>query len=156
MADMVFWSARRLASAIRRRKVGAAELLERYLDRVARYNPALNAIVACDLAGARQRAKAADEALARGETWGPLHGLPMTIKESYDVVGMPTTWGLSRLKDNRPSRNALAVERHERPRQTSAANYSKGAQGGRGLHPVVTTGIMPMHFWMYFRPGAGP
>ena len=111
MADMVFWSARRLASAIRRRKVGAAELLERYLDRVARYNPALNAIVACDLAGARKRAKAADEALARGETWGPLHGLPMTIKESYDVVGMPTTWGLSRLKDNRPSRNALAVER---------------------------------------------
>src|SRR5262249_8357495 len=50
-------------------------------------------------------------ALAKGDLWGPLHGLPMTIKESFDVVGMPTTWGLPELKDNFPKRNAVAVDR---------------------------------------------
>ncbi len=63
------------------------------IGRVNRYNPRLNAIVVSDLDGARRRARAADRALARDEIWGPLHGVPMTIKESYDVVGMPTTWG---------------------------------------------------------------
>ncbi len=111
MAATAFWPARRLASAIRRRKIGAVELLELYLERVATHNPALNAIVVTDLEGARKRAKAADAALARGESWGPLHGLPMTIKESYDWVGTPTTWGIPRLHDNYPKRNALAVER---------------------------------------------
>ena len=111
MAATAFWPARRLVSAIRRRKISAVELLELYLERVANHNPALNAIVVTDLEGARGRAKAADAALARGETWGPLHGLPMTVKESYDMVGTPTTGGIPRLRDNYPQRNALAVER---------------------------------------------
>ena len=111
MTATAFWPARRLVSAIRRRKISAVELLELYLERVAAHNPALNAIVVTDLEGARARAKAADEALARGETWGPLHGLPMTVKESYDMVGTPTTWGIPRLHDNYPKRNALVVER---------------------------------------------
>src|SRR3990167_619202 len=111
MLDYPFRSARQLARDIRRKKFGALELLELYLARVERHNPRLNAIVVTDLAGARQRARAADRALARGEVWGALHGVPMTIKESYDVVGMPTTWGLPQLKDNYPQRNALAVDR---------------------------------------------
>ncbi|OGL19166.1 MAG: amidase [Candidatus Rokubacteria bacterium RIFCSPLOWO2_12_FULL_71_22] len=111
MLDYPFRSARQLARDIRRKKVGALELLELYLARVERHNPRLNAIVVTDLAGARKRARAADRALARGEVWGALHGVPMTIKESYDVVGMPTTWGLPQLKDNYPQRNALAVDR---------------------------------------------
>lgn len=49
--------------------------------------------------------------LQKGEDWGPLHGVPMTIKDSFDVVGMPSTWGVPDLKDHRPARNALAVER---------------------------------------------
>src|SRR3990167_9738491 len=111
MLTLPFRSARQLASDLRRRKIGALELLELYLARVERYNPRLNAIVATDLDAARKRARAADRALARGEVWGPLHGVPMTIKESFDVVGMPTTWGLPELKDNYPPRNALAVDR---------------------------------------------
>src|ERR1700730_6848241 len=111
MLDTPFQSARELASQIRRKKIGCAELLELYLARVAKYNPALNAIIATDLEGARKRARAADRALARKQPWGPLHGLPMTIKESYDVVGMPTTRGVPELKDNFPSHNALAVDR---------------------------------------------
>ncbi len=49
---------------------------------------------------ARKRAKAADRALAKGDVWGPLHGVPMTVKESYDVDGLPTTWGSPEFKDS--------------------------------------------------------
>src|SRR5512144_1046468 len=111
MLDTPFRSAKQLAGEIRRKKVGCLELLDAYLARVERYNPRLNAIVVLDRDGARRRARAADAALARGKAWGPLHGVPMTIKESYDVVGMPTTWGLPELKDNHPPKNALAVDR---------------------------------------------
>ena len=111
MLPLPFRSAKDLASLIRRKKVGAVELLELYVRRMERYNSRINAIIATDLDAARKRARAADRALARGEVWGPLHGVPMTIKESYDVVGMPTTWGVPALKDNYPTRNALAVDR---------------------------------------------
>ncbi len=106
-----FRTAKELAADIRRKKIGCLELLNLYLDRVAKHNPSLNAIIAMDIEGARKRARAADRALARKQPWGPLHGVPMTIKESYDVVGMPTTWGKPELKDNLPPRNALAVDR---------------------------------------------
>src|SRR5262245_27901028 len=106
-----FRTAKELAADIRRKKIGCLELLDLYLERVAKHNPSLNAIIATDIEGARKRARAADRALARRQPWGPLHGVPMTIKESYDVVGMPTTWGIPDLKDNLPPRNALAVDR---------------------------------------------
>src|SRR5262245_58608731 len=111
MIAVPFRSARHLAGQIRRKKIGSLELLDLYLARVDKYNPTLNAIIATDVEAARARARAADDALAKGETWGPLHGLPMTSKESYDVVGMPITWGVPELRDNRPQRNALAVDR---------------------------------------------
>jgi amidase len=111
MQNIAFWSAKRLAGHIRRRRIGCLELLDLYLARVARYNPSLNAIIATDIQGARKRARAADRALARGQVWGPLHGVPMTIKESFDVAGMPTTWGMPALKANIASKNALAVDR---------------------------------------------
>jgi amidase len=106
-----FRSAKQLASDIRRGKIGALEALDLFLARVDRFNPQLNAIVASDVEAARRRARQADAALRKKKVWGPLHGVPMTIKESYDVVGMPTTWGLSELKDNVPARNALSVDR---------------------------------------------
>ena len=94
MSDLAFQSAKRLASQIRRRKIGCVELLDHYLARVERFNPALNAIVETCIPAARDRARAADAALARGEVWGPLHGVPMTVKDSFDVEGLPTTWGV--------------------------------------------------------------
>src|SRR3989304_8255849 len=106
MLTLPFRSPRQLASALRRRKLGALELLELYLARVERYNPRLNAIIATDLDAARKRARAADRALARGEVRGPLHGVPMTIKESFDVVGMPTTGGRAAPAGNFPPRHA--------------------------------------------------
>src|SRR5690606_1864866 len=111
MLDMPFRSATALAAEIKRKAIGASELLDVLLKRVEAHNPKLNAIIATTLGQARERAKAAADALARGEDWGPLHGVPMTIKESFDAVGMPTTWGVPELKENYPARNALAVER---------------------------------------------
>ncbi len=111
MSDIAFKSAVELAQLIKNRDMGCVELLELYLARVAQYNPALNAIIVMDEAQARTRAKAADDALARGEDWGPLHGVPMTCKESYDVAGMPTTFGIPNFKDNVATTDALAIQR---------------------------------------------
>src|SRR5262249_61566607 len=111
MIELALRSATALAAAIRAREFGSRELLEHYLKRVERYNPVLNAIIVSDFHRARQRADQADAALARGESWGPLHGLPMTVKESFDVVGLPTTWGLTEHKDSAATANALAVDR---------------------------------------------
>ncbi|MBM3596574.1 MAG: amidase [Alphaproteobacteria bacterium] len=112
MTALHFQSAKQLAQAVRRKKISARELLEHFLARVERYNPSLNAIIRQDAEGARKRARAADQALARGKAVGPLHGVPMTIKESFDVVGMPTTWGVPEYRDAIATRNALAVERY--------------------------------------------
>src|SRR5258706_11456367 len=114
MTDLSFRSAAALAAEIRAKTIGCRELLELYLGRVQRLNPALNAILPTDIPSARQRADAADAALKRGEIAGPLHGVPMTVKESFDAIGMPTTWGLPELKDNIPTRDSLAVERFRR------------------------------------------
>ncbi|MGH7389627.1 MAG: amidase [Candidatus Rokuibacteriota bacterium] len=111
MLDVPFRTAGQLAAAIRRKKGGCLELLDLYLARVEKYDPALNAIVVRDFERARRRARAADRALARGEVWGPLHGVPMTIKESYDVAGLPTTWGVPAYKSNVATRNAVVVDR---------------------------------------------
>jgi amidase len=111
MLDVPFRTARELAAALRTRKIGCLELLDLYLARGEQYDPALNAIVVRDVERARRRARAADRALAKGEVWGPLHGVPMTIKESYDVAGLPTTWGVPALRNNIAARNAVAVDR---------------------------------------------
>jgi amidase len=100
-----------LAAAIRDKRVGCREALEHYLERVDRLNPTLNAVIAENREVARERADAADAALARSESWGPLHGLPMTVKDSYEVTGMTTVCGEPSLRDHRSKRNAVAVQR---------------------------------------------
>jgi amidase len=111
MTDIAFAPATRLAALIRNRKIGCLELLEHYLARLEKYNPAVNAIVVTDIPGARKRARAADRAFARGELWGPFHGVPMTVKESFNIVGLPTTWGIPGQEKSPAKHNAAAVER---------------------------------------------
>ena len=106
-----FGSATALAAALRRGQVSSVELLKAYLERVDRFNPALNALVVDDRKAALQRARAADRALAKGEVWGPLHGLPITVKESFDLEGQPTTWGHVPRKTHVAAQDALAVQR---------------------------------------------
>jgi amidase len=111
MNDRAFASATELAGEIRDRRVGCVELLDFYLSRAERHNPGLNAIVVWQVDQARERARAADAALARGERWGPLHGVPMTVKESFNVAGLPTTFGTPLLKNNIAAANAFLIDR---------------------------------------------
>ncbi|MFN9279201.1 MAG: amidase family protein, partial [Betaproteobacteria bacterium] len=111
MQDLSLLSAHELSRRLRRREISAVELLQHHLSRVDRLNPALKAVVVTQPEVALQRARAADEALAQGKVWGPLHGLPMTVKESFDVPGLPTTWGLEAFRDNVATRHAGAVQR---------------------------------------------
>lgn len=104
-------SAVELAAAIRGRRISAEALLERHLARIARHNPALNAICTLDEAGARAAAREADAALARGEPRGPLHGVPMTIKDALETAGVRTTGGHPPLAHYVPRRDATAVAR---------------------------------------------
>lgn len=103
-----FWSASRLARALRARRVGALELFDLYAARIERHNAALNAICVMDLDAGRRQARAADRARGRP---GPLHGLPMTVKESFDLAGFPTTHGITDFRDNVARSDALAVAR---------------------------------------------
>lgn len=111
MSAIAFKSAVDLAQMIKHNEISSLELLDLYLDRVQQYNPQLNAIIVQDEVRARTRAREADAALARGEDWGPLHGVPMTCKESYDVAGLPTTFGIPEYKDNIATSDALSIQR---------------------------------------------
>ena len=97
MTDIAFRSARQLATDIRRKKIGCLELLDHYLARVERYDPAINAVVVRDFER-RGSAPARPTGRGPGQVWGPLHGVPMTVKESFDVAGLPTTWGMPALR----------------------------------------------------------
>ncbi len=109
--EIPFRSALDLAGMIRRREIGSRELLDLLIARIERHDPAINAVVVRDFDRARARADAADAALARGEDWGPLHGLPMTVKESFDIAGLPTHWGHPELAGSIAQADALAVAR---------------------------------------------
>src|SRR5215218_4925889 len=112
MADLsVDSTAREQAAAVRSRDISARELLDLHLDRVADRNPELNAIVSLDEERARAGAAAADDATARGDGLGPLHGLPFAFKDTHDVAGWRTTYGSPLFADHVPASDELVVER---------------------------------------------
>lgn len=88
------FSAVELAAMIARKDVSSLEVTRAHIARIEQVNPRLNAVVVERYAQARAEAQAADERLARGERSGPLHGVPLTIKESLDLAGTPSTYGL--------------------------------------------------------------
>ena len=109
--DPTLLSATELTRRLRAREIGARELLDACIARYERFNPALNAVIWEQIDHARARADAADKAARQGDLWGPLHGLPMTVKESFDVTGGPTTWGIGAMRNNIATSNAVAVQR---------------------------------------------
>jgi len=109
--SLEFLSACELARKIRDKAIGSRELTDLYIERIERFDGDLNAVVVRDFERARQAADAADEALAQGQALGPLHGVPMTIKEAYDIAGLPTTWGVPDLKDNIAKEDSETVKR---------------------------------------------
>lgn len=109
--DLSVADATDLVAALRAKTLSSRELLEAILERVDRYDPEINAVVVRDVERAQVRADAADAAAAAGRWWGPLHGLPMTVKEAFDVAGLPTTSGSPDLVGYRPAADAPAVAR---------------------------------------------
>ena len=109
-ADLAYRSASELAALLAQKKVSSVELLEQSIKRIETFDPRINVVVVRDFDRAHDAAKAADKALGRGERQ-PLLGIPMTVKEQYNVAGLPTTWGLSAFKDWRPTEDSVAVAR---------------------------------------------
>ena len=109
--DPVLWPAHRQAAAIRTKQLSSRELLDGFISRIARINPSITAVVTLDLDRGRAAAAAADEAVARGDELGPLHGLPVTIKDALAVAGMRSTGGAVEFTDLVPTTNADVVAR---------------------------------------------
>jgi amidase len=105
-----FKSAVEQSAALAAKKVSAVELAQDAIGRIERHDAKINAICVRDFARGLEAARAADAARARGEA-RPLLGIPMTVKESYNVAGLPTTWGFSEQKDFIPPEDALSISR---------------------------------------------
>jgi amidase len=104
-------TASELAAAIRDRIVTASDVLEAHLERIARVDPALNAIVTLDADAARARAREADRATSQGVVWGPLHGVPFTLKDCHATAGMRTTVGYPPLSEHVPAHDGTVAAR---------------------------------------------
>lgn len=111
MEDLTFLDAVELSEMVRKRRISSLELLDHFVTRVERANPKLNAIVTFDLERARKRANDADKALARGENWGSLHGVPITVKDTLETAGIRTTAGAPVLSAHVPTTDADSVAR---------------------------------------------
>src|SRR5215472_17865517 len=129
-----------MSTALLQPAVDAAEMLLARIDAV---NPELNAVVEVRSEAALRQAAAADEAIARGDDVGPLHGVPMTIKDSFNVAGLHTTWGNPAFRDFVPDWDATVVRRLERAGAVIAGKTNVAfmladfAQTANDLHGVT-------------------
>jgi amidase len=104
-------SAAEIAAAIRTKRVRSRDVLEMYLDRCVGDGRALNAVVTIDAGAARRVADACDRAVDDGEVVGPLHGVPMTVKDAFMTAGIRSTSGMTEYADDVPDVDAVAVAR---------------------------------------------
>ena len=114
MNEIAFASAGELARKIRDKELSSLELTDYYIERIERLDGVLNAVVVRDFDRAREAAIRADAAFTAGNAKGALHGVPMTIKESYNIEGLPTTWGIPVFKDNIAKSDSQAVSDFKR------------------------------------------
>ena len=111
MSELAYLSATELAAKIKAKDVSSVELTQLYIDRIEKYDGDINAVVVRIFEDALACARDADTALAAGQDLGPLHGVPMTIKESYVIAGTPATWGQEPFRENVAAEDGLAVKR---------------------------------------------
>lgn len=147
--ELTFRSARDLARAIRERELSAAEVMAAHLETIERVDPAVNAMVTVLPEAALEQAREADAALARGDAVGPLHGLPVAIKDFTQTAGIRTTLGSPLLADWVPDVDALPVERLKAAGaivvgKTNTPEFAAGSQTynavfGATLNPYDTT-----------------
>ena len=134
-------TARQMVAAIAAKEISARELLDLHLARIEATNPAVNAVVSLEPERAREQAEAADEATARGETPGPLHGLPFAFKDTHQVAGWRTTFGSPLMADNVPRRDDLVVERVRAAGAVTIGktNVPEWAAGSHTFNPIFGT-----------------
>ncbi len=147
--DLCFSTATELARLLREKKVSAKEVMEAHLAQIDRINPKVNAIVTLLAEQAMNQASAADDALARGETVGPLHGIPIAHKDLVSTKGIRTTSGSPIFKDFIPDVDDLIVERLKKAGaitigKTNTPEFGAGSQTyntvfGETLNPYDTT-----------------
>lgn len=152
--DIAWLPATAQLAVLAAKKVSSAELVELYLSRIDTYNASLNAIVTVDPDAARRVAKRSDAARARGDELGPLHGLPITVKDSYETAGMRTTCGRRDLADYVPTQDAEAVARLRRAGAIimGKTNMPTGNQDVQASNPVFGRTNNP---WDAARTSAG-
>ncbi len=109
--DLCFLNATELAAGIRRGDYSSVEVTAAHIAQIERLNPAVNAVVTFLPEQALERAKAADDALAKGEAAGPLHGLPMLHKDTIDTAGIRTTYGSPIYREHVPPQSHLIIQR---------------------------------------------
>ncbi|MDT8912820.1 amidase [Amycolatopsis sp. PS_44_ISF1] len=148
-----FLSAEHLATALRRGEVTSAHLTDEAITRIEREDAVVNAICVPDFDRARAAAQEADHARARGED-RPLLGIPVTVKESYDIAGLPTTWGLPHHRDHRPAEDALPVARLKAAGAIvlGKTNVPTGLQGLQSFNDLYGTTTNP---WDHTRTPGG-
>lgn len=108
--SILFSSATELAEKIKTRELSSFEVVSAFIAQIEKQNPTYNAIVLLNKENALEKANQADLALERGEYWGKLHGVPITIKDNYKTKGLTTTSGYLPLKENVPDENAEIVK----------------------------------------------
>jgi amidase len=113
MDEIIYASATEIARAIRAKEISSAEVVEAHLARIEEVNPKLNAVVQLTADAARARAREADAALARGEAWGPLHGVPVTIKDAFETEGVVSVGGTRGRAQYVPREDATGVARYK-------------------------------------------
>jgi amidase len=109
--EIPFATTTELAQTIQKRDLSASQVLEAHLEQIACHNPALNAVVILDEEQARRRAREADEALARGAVWGPLHGVPFILKDAHCTQGVRTTVGFPPFAEYVPHEDGAVAAR---------------------------------------------
>ena len=123
MNDIIYASAKSIAKAIKEKEISSFEVVESCLKQIEKVNPKINAVVCMDEEEALSEAKKADDELSKGHIRGPLHGVPMTIKDNLDTAGMVTTGGTKGRKSFIPKVDATVVSRL---REAGALNLKEG------------------------------
>jgi amidase len=144
-SDICYATATELARRIRDREISSAEVTEVFLARIAAHNSKFNAIVQLLETDARMRAKEADEALARGQSWGALHGVPVTIKESFLLANTPSTLNSKRMKDFIAPEDGVLVKRIKAAGAVilGKTNVPANLQGYQGQGDIYPEGKNP-------------
>ncbi|HWD02503.1 MAG TPA: amidase [Amycolatopsis sp.] len=148
-----FPTAEDLAASLRAGDVTSAELTDEAIARIERDDQAVNAVCVPDFDRARAAAGRADQARARGEDW-PLLGIPVTVKESYDIAGLPTTWGMPQHRHYLPTEDAVQVSRLNVAGAVvlGKTNVPLGLQDIQTFNPIYGTTTNP---WDHGRTAGG-